>query len=48
MVDLDRRLKVPEGVTPTDLKPDLILVSDSTKKIGVTELTVPNEDRVEV
>ena len=47
MVDLDRRLKVPEEVAPTDLRPDLILVSDSTKKMGVMELTVPNEDSVE-
>ena len=47
-VDLDRRLKVPEEVAPSNLRPDLILVSDSAKKMGVMELTVPNEDRVEV
>ena len=48
MVDLDRRLKVPEEVAPTDLRPDLILVSDSAKKMGVMELTVPREERLEV
>ena len=47
-VDLDKRLKVPEEIAPTDLRPDLILISDSGKKMGVMELTVPNEDRVEV
>ena len=47
-VDLDRRLQVPEEVAPTNLRPDLILVSDSARKMGVMELTVPNEDRVEV
>ena len=48
MVDLDRRLKVPEEVSQTDLRPDLLLVSDRTKRMGVMELTVPNEERVEV
>ena len=35
-------------VAPTDLRPDLILVSDASKRMGVMELTVPNEDRVEL
>ena len=47
-VDLDKKLRVPAEVAPTDLRPDLILVSNSTKRMGVMELTVPNEDRVEV
>ena len=47
-VDLDKKLKVPAEVAPTDLRPDLILVSNSTKRMGVMELTVPNEERVEV
>ena len=29
-------------------RPDLFLVSDSSKRMGVIKLTVPNEDRVEV
>ena len=28
-VDLDKRLKVPEEIAPKDLRPDLILISDS-------------------
>ena len=47
-VDLDKRLRIPVEVAPTDLRPDLILVSNSSKKMGVMELTVPNEDRVEL
>ena len=47
-VDLDKKLRIPAEVAPTDLRPDLILVSSSTKRMGVMELTVPNEDRVEV
>ena len=47
-VDLEKKLRVPAEVAPTDLRPDLILISNSTKRMGVMELTVPNEDRVEV
>ena len=47
-LDLDKRLRIPAEVAPTDLRPDLILVSDASKRMGVMELTVPNEDRVEV
>ena len=47
-VDLDQRLKVPAEVAPTDLRPDLIMVSSTSKRMGVMELTVPSEDRVEV
>ena len=34
--------------TLSDLRPDLIMVSKKTKQLGIVELTVPNEDRVEV
>ena len=47
-VDVDKRLRIPVEVAPTDLRPDLILVSKSSKRMGVMELTVPNEDRVEL
>ena len=47
-VDLDRRLKVPEEVAETNLRPDMILISRSSKRMGVIELTVPNEERIEV
>ena len=47
-VDLDGRLKVPEEVAVTNLRPDMLLISDGTKKMGIVELTVPGEERIEV
>ena len=47
-VDLDGRLKVPEEVAETNLRPDMILTSRSAKRMGVIELTVPSEERIEV
>ena len=32
----------------TNKRPDMILVSESTKRIGLIELVVPSEERVEV
>ena len=46
-VDLDKRLKVPVEIADTNLRPDLILVSERTKKMGLVELTVPLEENVE-
>ena len=48
IVDLDGRLKVPEEVAVTNLRPDMLLISDGTKKMGIVELTVPGEERIEV
>ena len=48
MVDLDGRIKVPEEVAMTNLRPDILLVSKNTKQLGIIELTVPSEDRIEV
>ena len=48
MVDLGGMLKVPIQIADTNQRPDMILMSESTKIAGVIELTVPNEDRVEV
>ena len=47
-VDLDRKLKFPREVAVTILRPDILLVSESTKRIGLIELTVPSEERIEV
>ena len=47
-VDLDKRLKVPTYITETNLRPDMLLVSETTKQIGIIELTVPSEDRIEI
>ena len=41
-VDLDRKLKFPREVAVTNLRPDMLLVSESTKRIGLVELTVPS------
>ena len=35
LVDLDRRLKVPQYIVETELRPDMLLISDSTKRMGV-------------
>ena len=32
----------------TNLRPDILLVSDSSRKMGVVELTVPSEERIEL
>ena len=47
-VDLQRRLVVPPHIMETTLRPDMLLVSERTKQLGIVELTVPREDRVEV
>ena len=47
-VDLNGRLKVPTEITTTNLRPDMMLISRQTKQVGFIELTVPNEDRIEV
>ena len=48
LVDLDGKLRVPGNIVETELRPDMLLISDATKRMGVIELTVPSEDRVEV
>ena len=47
-VDVGASLKIPTEICNTNLRPDLIIVSRQTKQIGIVELTVPNEDRIEV
>ena len=47
-VDLDGMIKVPEEVAITNLRPDILLISQRTKQLGIIELTVPSEDRIEV
>ena len=47
-VDLDGKLRVPERVAETNLRPDMILLSQSSKRMGIVELTVPSEERIEV
>ena len=47
-VDLESSLKIPREICETNLRPDIIIVSRKTKHMGIVELTVPNEDRIEV
>ena len=47
-VDLNGRLKFPTKVADTNLRPDMVLMSESARRVGIVELTVPSEDRVEV
>ena len=48
MVDLKGSLRIPSNITITNLRPDMVLVSQSTQQLGIVELTVPNENRIEV
>ena len=45
-VDLERQLKIPPH-TQSRLRPDIILVSETTKQLFLLELTVPWEERME-
>ncbi|XP_051969484.1 LOW QUALITY PROTEIN: uncharacterized protein LOC127634119 [Xyrauchen texanus] len=47
LVDLERQLKFPNHVVTTSLRPDVVLLSESTKQVVLLELTVPWEDRLE-
>ena len=47
-VDLDGKLRVPDRIAETNLRPDLLLISEDTKRMGICELTVPSEERVEI
>ena len=46
-MDLSPRLYFPPEIATTNLRPDLVLWSSSTKKVYIVELTVPWEDAVE-
>lgn len=46
-VDLHGQLKFPEYVAETTLRPDLVLISSSSKQVFLLELTVPWEDHME-
>ena len=46
-VDLETQLRVPQLISRTTLRPNILLVSESTKNIIIMELTVPWEDRLE-
>ena len=47
-MDLNGRLKFPTRITETNLRPDMLLMSEKARKVGIVELTVPSEERVEL
>ena len=44
--DLDKQLKFPAEIAQTRLRPDLVLLSKSLKRVLWWELTVPSEERI--
>ena len=46
-VDLGRQLKFPSTIAETTLRPDMVLMSETTRQVVLLELTVPWEDRME-
>ena len=45
--DLDRQLKFPQVITPTTLRPDIVLWSVPKRTVIMGELTVPWEEGME-
>ena len=41
-------MKIPIAVSATILRPDITIVSEKTKQMGIVELTVPSEERIEI
>ena len=46
-VDLKNQLKFPQEITVTNLRPDMVMWSPSTKQVSLVELTVLWEERIE-
>lgn len=47
-MDLKKKLVFPQEIVATTLRPDMILLSKSTKTLILAELTVPWEDRLAI
>ena len=47
-IDLNKNVKIPKDILETNLRPDLVVTSEKKKMLGMMELTVPYEDRIEV
>ena len=47
-VDLGKHVKIPSAILQTSLRPDLVVMSQKKKMLGLMELTVPYEDRIEI
>ena len=46
-MDLGKQLKFPENIVETRLRPDIVLVSETSKQVIMLELTVRWEERME-
>ena len=46
--DLESRLKIPSYIIQTNQRPDMVIISESTKQMSIIELTVPTEDRIQI
>ena len=44
---LDEQYSFPQHIVPTDMRPDLVWWSDSTKELGMLELTISFESSAE-
>ena len=47
-MDLKHQLQIPTFITETRARPDMIIYSRTARCVGIVELTVPYEDRMEV
>ena len=48
IVDVEQQLQIPKFITDTRARPDMIIFSRTAHCLGILELTVPYEDRMEV
>ena len=47
-IDLEKRVKIPSEISVTNMRPDILVISESSKQMIMVELTVPHEERIEV
>ena len=47
LVDLERQMKFPAHIVKTKLRPDIVMFSNSTKKVILWELSLPWEENME-
>ena len=48
LVDVQKKLRFPEEIAATSMRPDMLLISRESKTIHIVELTVPWEDRLNI
>ena len=47
-IDLEKRVKIQSEISVTNMRPDALIISESSKQMIMVELTVPHEDRIEI